>query len=32
VSATTELIVVSVVGVVDRKFSQEIGLNLLEFS
>jgi len=30
-SATAELIVVSVEGVVDRKFSQEIGLNLLEF-
>jgi len=32
VSATVELIVVAVEGVVDRKFSQEIGLNLLEFS
>lgn len=31
VSATSELIIVSVAGVVDRKFSQEIGLNLLEF-
>ena len=31
VSATVELIVVSVEGVVDRKFGQEIGLNLLEF-
>jgi hypothetical protein len=32
VSATAELIVVSVTGVVDRKFSYEIGLNLLEFN
>jgi predicted DNA-binding protein with PD1-like motif len=31
VSATAELIVVSVEGLVERKFSQEIGLNLLEF-
>jgi len=31
VSATAELIVVSVAGIVDRKLSQEIGLNLLEF-
>lgn len=32
VSATAELIVVSVAGVMDRIFSQEIGLNVLEFS
>lgn len=32
VSATVELIVVTVEGIVDRKFSEEIGLNLLRFS
>jgi len=32
VSATVELIVVAIEGVLDRKFSQEIGLNFLEFS
>ena len=31
VSATGELIVVAIDGIVDRKFSQEIGLNLLHF-